>query len=150
MNEPIKRIALNAFQATNPVNVFFGKVLEADPLEIEVHSKLKLTEEFLIVSEHLTRHERVVTVEYEYPRTWDKEEEIGDEQKESESRRRPIGGSDMIPYEEYEMKFAKLIFEDGLKKDDKVILVRVQGGHQFIVWDRYREGEYVWSYPLER
>ena len=57
----IKVTALEVFQSTNPVNILYGTVIEANPLKIEVHSKLILTDEFLLVSEHLTKHERIGT-----------------------------------------------------------------------------------------
>lgn len=30
----------------------------------------------------------------------------------------------------------KIVIREGLKKGDKVLLIRVQGGQQFIIWDR--------------
>lgn len=76
----IKRIAMNAFNASNPVNVLIGTVSIASPIEIEIHQKLKLSKEFLIMTERVT--------------------------------------------------------QSGLIKGDKVVLVRVQGGHQFVVSDK--------------
>ncbi len=62
----IKTTAMAAFQASNPVNIVVGEVIESKPpLKIEVHSKLILTDEFLLVAEHLTRHERIVSLAYE-------------------------------------------------------------------------------------
>ena len=57
----IKVTALEVFQSTNPVNILYGTVTQSKPIKIEVHSKLVLTGEFLLVSEHLTKHERVGT-----------------------------------------------------------------------------------------
>ncbi|MEK5487906.1 DUF2577 domain-containing protein [Lysinibacillus sp. FSL M8-0355] len=104
----IKTTAMAAFQASNPVNILVGEVIESKPLRIQVHSKLILTDEFLLVAEHLTRHERVISIE------------------------------------DYEMRYAKLILEDGLKEGDKVIMHRVQGGRQYFVSDRYKEGSNIW------
>lgn len=145
MYDNVKRAAVRAVLAMNPVNVLYGIVEKEKPIEIRVHEKLLLTEEFLDVAEHLTRHERIISLEYEYPKTWLKER-IGDEPKDTISSRRNIGSGQVTPYEQYEMKYAKMIFEDGLKKDDKVVLLRVQGGHRFLVIDRYWEGEEIWSY----
>lgn len=143
----VKQAAVAAGESTNPVNLMVGKVSKAKPLEIEIHSKLKLSEEFLIVSKHLTRHERIVSLSYENPKKWSGKSDIGDEDKDSDSSRNYIGSGASIPYEIYEMKYAKMVFEDGLKEGDEVILFRVQGGHQFFVYDRYRKGDDVWSYP---
>lgn len=79
MNESIKRIALKAFEASNPVNVLFGTVTKANPLEVEIHQKLRLSKEFLV-----------------------------------ETKR---DGTSLVV-------------------GDKIVLLRVQGGQQFIVLDK--------------
>jgi len=139
----IKTTAMAAFQASNPVNILVGEVIESKPLKIEVHAKLVLTDEFLLVAEHLTRHERVVSVRYEYPEHFS-EEQIGDAAKQASSSRKNIGDSASNPYENYTMNFAELTVEDGLKVGDKVVLHRVQGGQRYFVSDRYKEGDKIW------
>ena len=136
MYDNVKKAAVKAVLAMNPVNVLYGTVEKAKPLEIRIHEKLKLDEEFLDVAEHLTRHERIVSLDYSYPHTWP-ESRIGDASKKASSS---------PGYDTYNMKHAKMIFDDGLKKGDKVVLLRVQGGHRFLVIDRYKRGEEVWSY----
>ena len=136
MYDNVKRAAVKAVLAMNPVNVLYGTVEKAKPLEIRIHEKLKLTEEFLDVTEHLTRHERIVSIDYNNPHTWP-ETRIGDAPKNTSSS---------PGYDTYNMKYAKMVFDDGLKKGDKVVLLRVQGGHRFLVIDRYLRGEEVWSY----
>lgn len=84
MYDNVKRVAVKAVLATNPVNVLYGTVEKAKPLEIRIHEKLKLTGEFLDVTEHLSK--------------------------------------------------------SGIVKGDKVVLLRVQGGHRFLVIDRYVKG----------
>lgn len=138
--ETIKQTSAKAVEAGNPAQVLYGTVEKADPLEIRIHEKLKLTEDFLDVAKHLTRHERIVSIQFENPKTWT-EAEIGDAVKTTSSNQ---------GFSNYEMKYAKMIFEDGLKIDDKVVLLRIQGGHRFYVLDRYREGEKIWSYPKEK
>ncbi len=70
---------------------------------------------------------------------------MGDSLKQASSSRKNIGGeSAPNPYEKYEMKYAKFIYEDGLKIGDKVVLHRVQGGQKYFVSDRYKEGDSVW------
>lgn len=76
----IKTVAVKAVEATNPVNVLFGTVVSETPLEIQIHQKLKLTEEFLVITERAT--------------------------------------------------------QVNLKHGDKVVLLRVQGGQQFVVLDK--------------
>ncbi|AEV17647.1 MULTISPECIES: DUF2577 domain-containing protein [Geobacillus] len=76
----IKTVAVKAVEATNPVNVLFGTVVSESPLAIQIHQRLKLTEEFLVVTEQAE--------------------------------------------------------QANLKGGDKVILLRVQGGQQFVVLDK--------------
>ncbi|WP_339259275.1 DUF2577 domain-containing protein [Lysinibacillus sp. FSL K6-3209] len=147
--ELIKTTALAAFQASNPVNIVLGKVIEAKPLKIEIHSKLILSDEFLLVAEHLTRHERIASIQFEYPKSYTKGQ-IGDEGKQTSSKRQNQGESTAVPYEEYEMKYLKLVLEDGLKEGDKVIMHRVQGGQKYFVSDRYKEGDSVWHYQQKQ
>ena len=143
--EQVKRVAVKAVDATNPVQLLYGVVEKANPLEIRIHEKLKLEEEFLDVAEHLTRHERIVSLEYLHPYNLP-DTRIGDETKDTISSRNNIGSGQEVPYETFNMQYAKMVFEDGLKIDDKVVLIRKQGGHRFLVVARYKEGEEVWSY----
>ena len=145
----MKEAALDVIGTTNPVTWMYGTVVKSKPLEIYVHAKLTLTEDFLDVAESLTRHDRIVSIDYEYPKKWEKNA-IGDESKDATSSRADIGSAPSIDYENYNMKYAKLTFEDGLKINDKVILVRMQGGRKFLVADRYKEGKDIWSYPSEK
>lgn len=147
--DTIKRVAVAAVEASNPVNVLYGVVVKAKPLEIRIHERLLLPEEFLDVANHLTRHERVVSIEYINPKTWPKSA-IGDAPQTAASDRNNIGSGTDTPFEKFNLQYAKMIFEDGLKIDDKVVLLRQQGGHRFYVVDRYREGDKIWSYPKEK
>ncbi|MEG0449488.1 MAG: DUF2577 domain-containing protein [Lysinibacillus sp.] len=61
--ELIKTTALKAFEASNPVNVLFGTVKSTNPIAIEVHQKLTLTKEFIILTkatESLVTGDKVV------------------------------------------------------------------------------------------
>lgn len=48
--ETIKRVALNAFEATNPVKLLFGTVISKEPAKIQVGALLTLTKEFLVIN----------------------------------------------------------------------------------------------------
>jgi hypothetical protein len=83
MIDLIKQTAIKAVEATNPVNMLFGTVSNANPLEIEIHQKLKLPKEFLTMTE--------------------------------------------------------LAASRNVSTGDKVVLIRMQGGNQFLVIDRVVE-----------
>ena len=89
MIDLIKREAIKAISASNPVNVVTGKVISTSPLKINIHQKLTLTEEFLIITERVTKYE--------------------------------VSG---------------ILIRTGLSTGDKVILLRVQGGNQYVVLDK--------------
>lgn len=80
MVETIKRVALQAFEESTPSGVFFGQVVSAEPLKIQIEQKLTLGSKNLVLTESVT----------------------------------------------------------DLVVGDKVILLRVQGGQQFVVSDRIR------------
>lgn len=46
----VKKVALNAFEASNPVKLLFGKVISTDPVKIQVGELLTLTKEFLVIN----------------------------------------------------------------------------------------------------
>lgn len=125
MYDMIKKAAVRAVLATNPVNVLYGTVEQESPLEIRVNEKLKLTSEFLDILEHLTPHTRVADIS---------------STKVSEVMTSAGQGPHVHDITEVKLTDATIQFKDNLKKGDKVVLLRVQGGHRFLVIDRYVKG----------
>lgn len=105
--ETIKKAGIGAVEASNPVNVLFGNVIKTNPLEVNVHQRLTLTEDFLIVPESLTRLE----VNLRHMHT------------------APGGSTD-------EAFLEPVVIREGLKTGDRVILLRVQGGQQYVILDK--------------
>lgn len=112
--EIVKRAGIGAVEADNPVAVLFGTVSKVDPLEIEIHSKLKLTKEFLVLTERVTRYE--VDLEHTHKYTDD--------------------SSPMNTEKSLTDLLTKTPIRTGLKLEDKVVLLRVQGGQKFVVLDK--------------
>lgn len=52
--ETLKRAAVEAIEAKKPVNVYFGEVVSAAPLKINVEQKMVLGEKQLILSRNVT------------------------------------------------------------------------------------------------
>lgn len=50
----IKKAAKDAIEASNPVNILYGEVLEGEPLKILVDQRFTLTKQFLIQTESTT------------------------------------------------------------------------------------------------
>lgn len=115
----IKRATVDAIQATNPVNVLYGRVTKVNPLEIQIHQRLTLTSEFLILGRNVTDHELEMTVDHT-----------------TDNRSGGSGESSFASHNHAYRGKKKFTVHNALKTGERVILIRVQGGHQFVVLDR--------------
>lgn len=89
----IRKAGISGYEATNPVNIIYGTVSRTRPLEVSVDQRFTLTEDFLVITERVTR------------------------------RTANIGQQE-------------LVIREGLQVGDYVVLLRVQGGQQYIVMDK--------------
>lgn|SRR5690606_26231083 len=103
----IKQISQNLNDSGNPLAVMFGTVTKESPLEVLVDQRLLLDEDFFIIPEQLTRYEI-------------------DLRHYHETNGEPT--RDALP--------DKVVIREGLKVGDGVVLLRVQGGQQFVVLDK--------------
>ncbi|MGO4693935.1 DUF2577 domain-containing protein [Paenibacillus sp. 2TAB26] len=92
--ESIKKAGAAAYAAGNPLAVMVGKVIQINPLVVNVDQRFTLSEDFLIIPESLVKYEI--------------------ELQTSE----------------------KLVIRTGLEAGDAVLMLRVQGGQQFVVLDK--------------
>ena len=60
--ETIKKVALNAFEASTPVKLMFGKVISTDPVKIQVGELLTLTREFLVINGTISEGDEVTLI----------------------------------------------------------------------------------------
>lgn len=123
------------------VNFVLGTVTEAPPkLKIKLdHLPIELEEEDLIVAEHLTRHERVVSINYAKDTNFLKDPDIGDKDVTSTASRAYIGGEhEPYEYDTFRMEYATLQFESLLLIGDRVIVAALDEDMTYIVLDRAR------------
>lgn len=115
--ETIKMAGLDAIDAANPVAIFFGTVIRVEPLEINVEERFTLTEPFLILTDGIQRRiERFdLTHRHDY-----QESEEENQLKQTESALGELN----------------ITIKHGLMLNDRVILLRIQGGQQFVVLDK--------------
>ncbi|MGJ0848304.1 DUF2577 domain-containing protein [Tissierella praeacuta] len=106
----IKQAAIEAVEQNSPMMITYGTVIEINPLKIMTEQKVPLSSNVLILTPN------VVDTEIEV--------EIDDEVEEKN-----------LHVHEYRGK-KKYKFLRGLKVGEKVILLRVQGGQKYVVWDR--------------
>lgn len=145
----LKKAATDAVHAGNPVAVLFGEVSKADPLEVIVDQRFTLTADFLYVTERLTRYE----IDQRHHHTFDggatsdalpnkldlkhnhtiEGGVTGDallDPVDLKHNHTYVGGvtGDALP--------EKIVIREGLKVGDTVLLLRMQGGQKYVVWDR--------------
>ena len=121
--ETLKRAAVEAMQATKPVNVYFGEVVSAAPLKINVEQKMELGEKQLILSRNVTNFKTSITggniKNYYYTGST------------TDSGTAPVSPSHVHAVGKIE-----ITVHNGLVVGDEVILIRQQEGQKFIVLDR--------------
>lgn len=131
MLDIIKRAALKGVNAGGPVELMEAVVIQAPPgllIRLKSDSKLLIPKDIIIVAEHLTRHDRVVTIEHAEMA----ERDLGDKTENDY-----LDTDDKAPpYTTYKHSYVKLTFEDVLKEGDEVLVISLQGGQFYYIADR--------------
>ena len=121
--ETLKRAAVEAIEAKKPVNVYFGEVVSAAPLKINVEQKMVLGEKQLILSRNVANFTTSITggniKNYYYTGST------------TDSGTAPVSPSHVHAVGKIE-----ITVHNGLVVGDEVILIRQQEGQKFIVLDR--------------
>lgn len=119
--ELVKQAAVEAVEATKPVQFLFGKVISVSPLKIQVSAKSIYTEKMLILTRNVTDFEVDMTVSHI-----------------TENR---AGGSGDPAFASHNHDYKgkkKFKVHNALILGDEVVLGRVQGGKRFVVLDRIK------------
>ncbi|KGN00308.1 DUF2577 domain-containing protein [Clostridium botulinum] len=109
MIDTIKKASMGAIGSSNPVNILFGEVLSTDDFKIKVDQKLVLDRDFFIIPESLIRYVIGLKHTHDY-----KDNSITN----------------------LDTALDEIVIREGLKPGDKVLLLRVQGGQQFVILDK--------------
>lgn len=127
--QTIKKAAADAVQAEKPVEVCFGKVTSADPLQILVEQKMTLGKAQLVLARNVTEFTVEMTVDH---LTENETEHTHDVQDTF------TGGGSTSPTSHLHAYKGrkKFLVHNGLVVGEDVILIRQQGGQKYIVWDR--------------
>lgn len=145
--EIIKQAACEANEAAKPMNLLMGVVTSESPLVITLEQRLPLSEEFLILTKQVTDH----YVDISLNAISELEGITGVEH----SHTCPDGStsnalSNVLESTKHSHEFKgtkKVLLHYGLKKNESVLLIRMQGGQKYIVWDRIgdvpAEGEWA-------
>ena len=119
--ELVKQAAVEAVEATKPVQFLFGKVISVSPLKIQVSAKSIYTEKMLILTRNVTDFEVDMTVSHI-----------------TENR---AGGSGDPAFASHNHDYKgkkKFKVHNALILGDEVVLGRVQGGKRFVVLERIK------------
>lgn len=138
----IKKSALEAMEAADPMHFLFGKVIGVEPLLIDVEQKMKLGKAQLVLSRNVTDFETEVSVDVETDKA--SNSHLHDMQIQMEE----AGEVPHIHNIAYNMgpvdlahthmikKRMKVTIHNGLAVGDEVILLRNKGGQKYMVVDR--------------
>ncbi len=132
----IKKTAIEAVNATKPVEVCYGKVVGVSPLKILVEQKMVLGAAQLIVPKHLTDYVCEMTVDHTTENnTASHTHTLTLTSQDCESCVGTVGKTELTHYHKYKGR-KSFIVHNGLAAGDEVILLRQQGGQKYIVWDK--------------
>lgn len=119
----VKRAALDAVDASKPVQVCFGKVTSASPLKILVEQKMTLGEGQLVLCRNVTDYQTMITG--------------GNIQNYYYTGSPPnVSTVPVSPSHVHAVGKIQVTVHNGLVVGDEVILLRQQGGQKYIVVDR--------------
>ncbi len=138
----IKKSALEAVDASKPMNFFFGQVKSTEPLVIDVEQKMKLGKSQLVLSRNVTDFETEVSVDTltedalgEHSHGLSFEMGEAGEPLHTHGFSGNAGGSDLSHTHKIKKRM-KVTVHNGLAAGDKVILIQNKGGQKYLVLDR--------------
>ena len=110
----IKKAGIQGVGAGNPVNVLAGEVKSVNPITVLVDQRFILDADFLVVPESLTKYEIDLKHFHAYP-------------------------ADTISEKTATALNNKIVIRPGLAAGNKVLLIRVQGGQKYVIFDKVVE-----------
>lgn len=120
----IKKAALDAVNASKPVEICFGKVTSVSPLKILVEQKMTLGKEQLVLTRNVTDYKTYITG--------------GNVQDYYYTGSNLSGSAPVSPSHVHAIGKVQITVHNGLVVGDEVILLRQQGGQKYIVVDKIR------------
>lgn len=106
----IKKASMDAYEASQPSDFCFGKVIQTSPLKISVEQKMTLGAAQLVLTRNVTDYSTKITVDWKTTSEEDHSHSVKGEKT--------------------------ITVHNGLKKGDEVILLKRKGGQKFLVLDR--------------
>ena len=132
--QSIKQAATQAVDASNPVNICFGKVMSASPLKVMVDQKLLLSSAQLLLTNNVTDYETKITLLDELFT----EDITHNHSYTDTSDGGTSSGTTGDNTHNHEIKIVekRVKIHNALKDGDNVIMVRQQGGQKYVIIDK--------------
>ena len=127
----IKRLAKGVIDSQQPTDVMFGVVERVQPLVIRIGQDMPLTDEYLILTNAVKDHSVDITV------SWSTEEE--NEHVHGNGNNGSPTDKSIKPHKHEVKGRKKITIHNGLTLGEKVLLLRTQGGQNYVVIDRVDE-----------
>ncbi len=118
----IKKAAVDAVNASKPVEICFGKVTSVSPLKILVEQKMTLGKEQLVLTRNVTDYKTYITG--------------GNVQDYYYTGSNLSGSAPVSPSHVHAIGKVQITVHNGLVVGDEIILLRQQGGQKYIVVDK--------------
>ena len=136
----MKKAAVDAMDATKPMNICYGMVESVDPLKIRVEQKILLGAAQLELCRNVTEHTVCVTVNCQTESSGQESQggqgvtEPGGTPEHTHNFQVQGGGGGAHSHTISGKK--EITLHNGLSVGESVIMLRKQGGQKYIVWDR--------------
>ena len=134
ISELIKALAKGVMNSSQLADIEFGVVEEVNPLKIRINQHMIFTDEFLILTNAVKDHSVDVSVSWNTEAEKEHTHGNGNNGKPTEGVEEPKDGH------KHQIKGRKRItIHNGLTVGEKVLLLRTQGGQNYVVIDRVDE-----------
>ncbi len=153
--EVIKKASMEAEEQSSPANILYGTVISVNPIQIQVEQKMVLTKEFLIFTKNVIDYDVQISLDWNTSNESindththnlegnmqvistiepnDNNQEIINEITSNLS----IQNANINIEHSHKVNGTKIItIHNGLKQNDKVILLQQRGGQKFVVLDK--------------
>lgn len=113
LSQVIKKMALDAVEANKPMELVLGSIISINPIKISLSQLLIISENFILNPEGLAGQELTISLD---------EQTIMLKNDEDELKEYTIMPQDV-----------KIKIKSQIKQDDKVFLLRLQGGQKYFI-----------------
>lgn len=115
----IKKASIDTINASKPVNIIYGTVLQTYPLEIQIEQKLILQEHQLVLTRNVTDYSLNMIVDHK-----------------TQNSSGGSGDSSFSSHNHNVVGTKNFTVLNALKEGEMVILIRLQNGEKYMVLDR--------------